>query len=200
MALAAPQLGPLLVLTDRTGTDRPLDEVVRACADAGASAVVLREKDLPRDERRALAERLLRDLGPARLIVASDGELARELGVGVHLARAEVPSGPRAGIVGISCHDDAELARAVELGADYATLSPVHPSPSKPGHGPALGPEALADRPLPVYALGGIVPGRAAACIAAGAAGVAVMGAAMRDPRVVNALLREIEAARRPTS
>jgi len=92
-------------------------------------------------------------------------------------------------ILGRSCHDAAELAHATGEGCDYVTLSPVFPSPSKPGYGPALGPDrfgALCARAgLPVYALGGITTAaQAAACRAAGAHGVAVMGAVMRadDP------------------
>ena len=47
---------------------------------------------------------------------------------------------------------------------------------------------------LPVYALGGIEPGRVAGCRDVGAAGVAVMGGIMRaeDPaKVVRLLLEE---------
>ena len=55
---------------------------------------------------------------------------------------------------------------------------------SKPGYGPPLGFDGLraltrVAAPLPVYALGGLDASRAAACRAAGAAGVAVMGALM---------------------
>lgn len=182
-------LGKLLVLTDRTQAVRSLVDVVAAAVDAGARAVLLREKDLPRDERRALAESLLKVLGRATLLIASDATLARELGLGVHLASRETGLAAR---VGVSCHDDAELARAAAIGADYATLSPIFDSRSKPGYGPALGTEALAAAPLPVYALGGIEPGRAAACVEAGASGVAVMGAVMRDPSVVRRLLDEL--------
>ena len=77
---------------------------------------------------------------------------------------------------------------------------------SKPGYGPALGIDGLAagcrtvaevGSPLGVYALGGIGPAQAAACLAAGAAGVAVMGLVMRadDPGAVVASLRNEVAA-----
>ena len=62
-------------------------------------------------------------------------------------------------------------------------------SASKPGYGPALGVPGLAQLVArtgkPLLALGGVTsPADAAACVAAGAAGVAVMGAVMRarDP------------------
>jgi thiamine-phosphate pyrophosphorylase len=53
----------------------------------------------------------------------------------------------------------------------------------------------FAGHAIPVYALGGIAPGNAAAARAAGAYGVAVMGAVMRAPDpagVVAALLQEV--------
>ena len=94
--------------------------------------------------------------------------------------------------MGRSCHDLAELQAAADEGCDYATLSPVFPTASKLRYGPALGVDALHRPPLPVYALGGVTDGNAADCRAAGAAGVAVMGAVMRaaDPaRTVSELL-----------
>lgn len=90
-------------------------------------------------------------------------------------------------LVGRSCHTPAEVAAAAADGFDYATLGPFATTASKPGYGPALPPEAYAGHPIPVYALGGIDPGNAAAAVEAGAHGVAVMGAVMRSasPRTV---------------
>jgi hypothetical protein len=84
---------------------------------------------------------------------------------------------------------------------DYVTLSPVFPTATKPGYGPALGPAGAARAAGPVrwLALGGIdSPGRAAACAGAGAAGIAVLGAVMRasDPeRVARELATAFAAA-----
>ena len=104
-----------------------------------------------------------------------------------------MPARP-AGLVGRSCHDGGEVAAAAAEGAHYATLSPVFASRSKPGYGPPLGLPALAQPfAIPVYALGGVdTPERAYACVDAGAAGVAVMGAVMRDPAIVPELLSAV--------
>ena len=75
----------------------------------------------------------------------------------------------------------------------WVTLSPYAASASKPGYRPLLSADAFAGHALPVLALGGITPGNAAEARAAGAHGVAVMGAVMRapDPAAVVARLRE---------
>jgi thiamine-phosphate pyrophosphorylase len=92
------------------------------------------------------------------------------------------------------------VSAARDEGCDYVTVSPVFPTPSKPGYGPPLGLAGLArltGSAPPVYALGGIRPGDAPGCLAAGAHGVAVMGPAMRDPRIVVdylAALQEVPA------
>lgn len=196
----------LILFTDRRQAARPLVDVVAAAVDGGARLVVLREKDLPGAERAALARRLHALLAPVdgRLLCAG-----RQSGPdGLHLA-ADDPLPPGAGrgagahgagLIGRSCHDAAELARAADEGVDYVTLSPVFETVSKPGYGPALGPQVFARSaaPLPVYALGGVdTPERAYACTVAGAAGVAVMGAVMRadDPAsVVAELLAAVTA------
>lgn len=187
-------LPPLLVLTDRRQARRPLLDTVRAAVDGGARAVVLREKDLPRDERLRLADALRPLLGAVSglLVVASDAAIPSD---GVHLSGADPLPARRPPLVGRSCHHPSDLDAAATEGADWATLSPIFPSPSKPGYGPALGPAALRDAPLPVFALGGVDAARAEACMAAGAAGVAAMGAVMtaEDPAAaVAALLRRI--------
>lgn len=188
-------LPPLLVLTDRTQTTRPLVDVVRACVDGGARAVVLREKDLPRDVRARLADQLAAVLGAAGglLLVASDPTIPAD---GVHLAASDPMT--RHAIVGRSCHDEAELSAAAVAGCHYATLSPIFATTSKPGYGPALGSEALRASPLPTYALGGVGPDNAADCLANGAAGVAVLGTVMRaqhPERIVGRLLTAVEGA-----
>jgi thiamine-phosphate pyrophosphorylase len=74
-------------------------------------------------------------------------------------------------------------------------------SGSKPGYGPVLGLAALAAMAQrgkrPVIALGGVTPATAAACLAAGAAGVAVMGGIMAaaDPAAATAALLEALAS-----
>jgi thiamine-phosphate pyrophosphorylase len=187
---------PLLLVTDRTQARLPLEEIVeRACA-GGCRWVSLREKDLPASEQIALA----RSLSPvaqrfgARLTLHGDADLARAAGLeGVHLsahgdaAAARATLGPHA-LVGISIHSAGEAATLVPAVVDYAVAGPAYLTASKPGYGPALGPAGLAAicraAPVPVVAIGGIEPKNAAAAMAAGAAGVAVMGSVMRaaDP------------------
>ncbi|MBO0748675.1 MAG: thiamine phosphate synthase [Acidimicrobiaceae bacterium] len=211
---------PLLVLTDGQNCGgRPLTEVVAAAIDGGARAVLLREKHLAGPERHALAVELsgLLEAVGGLLLVASDPTIPAG---GVHLAAADpFPGGPLPGrlssrgagaggvsggeggggrLVGRSCHSRTDVARAAGEGCDYATLSPIHLTESKPGYGPALGTAALTGLPLPTWALGGVEPANAAACLGAGASGVAVMGAVMRAPdpgKMVALLLEALEVA-----
>lgn len=191
-------LPPLVVLTDGAGTlGRPLVEVVAAAVDGGARAVLLREKHLPVEARAALAAELAALLRPVGglLLVASDAGIAAD---GVHLAAADPFPDPAPAIVGRSCHTRADVTAAAAEGCRYATISPIFPTASKPGYGPALGTGALAGHPIGVWALGGITAANAAACTEAGAAGVAVMGTVMRaaDPAATTAALVEALARR----
>jgi thiamine-phosphate diphosphorylase len=183
----AVRLPRLLVLTDRRQAAKPLVDVVAVAVDAGARAVVLREKDLADGERRALLAQLAPVVHAAGGLLLSAG---RHLpgADGVHQPSQGGPPPERAGITGRSCHDAAEVRAAEVEGVDYVTVSPVHATASKPGYGPVLGLEGLAplagSTVLPVYALGGIDgPAAVSACRAAGAYGVAVMGAIMRACR-----------------
>jgi thiamine-phosphate pyrophosphorylase len=183
-----------MVVTDRLRSEaagRPLATTVTAAVHGGATTVLFREKDLSADERRALGEAVAEAATGAQLAVASDAQLAEHLGAtAVHLASAD-PWPATELAVGRSCHDAVELSDAAVHGATYATLSPVFSTTSKPGYGPPLALDGLADlatrSPIPVIALGGVEPGNAADCLAAGARGVAVMGGVMgaRDPRAV---------------
>ena len=173
------------MLTDRRASTRPLRDVVRAAVDGGASAVVLREKDLPDLERRRLADELRPLLEAVGGLLVLAGSALRSAGgaEALHLSATEPLPAPRPALLGRSCHDGDEVRRAATEGCDWVTVSPVHLTASKPGYGPALGPAGLAQLVQgapPVFALGGIDPGRARECVDAGAYGVAVMGSVMR--------------------
>lgn len=183
----------LFVLTDRHRSEaagRPLPETVARAVEAGAPAVVLREKDLPRDARRRLAVDLLAVTDPfgVPLLIASDAALATDLGAaGVHLASDDPVGGVGSSLVGRSCHHREDVLAARDAGYDYVTVSPVALTASKPGYGPPLGPAGLASlvgaaAPVPVLALGGVTAANAPAWLDAGAHGVAVMGGVMRAP------------------
>lgn len=202
----------LLVLTDRhQAAGMGLLATVAAAVEGGARAVVVREKDLPATERSALVaavRSVLAAVGGTVLLAGADVGLARSSGAsGLHLAAADPwPPSAHGMVVGRSCHDAAELAAAAAEGADYATISPVFASPSKPGYGPALGVEGLAAMAraalVPVIALGGVTAATARSCLGAGAHGVAVMGSIMGagDPRRATAELVASLAVAAPAS
>lgn len=192
---------PLLLITDRRQARRPLEEIAAAALEAGCRWISLREKDLAAAERAALLRRLVA-LGAAHgatIMVHGDLAAAEAAGAaGVHLPSGASPAAARArlgpaALIGISAHAAGELEAG--QGADYATLSPICETASKPGYGPALGLAGLralaASAPLPLVALGGIDAGNGAACLEAGAAGIAVMGTVMRaaDPGAETARL-----------
>ncbi len=192
---------PVLLITDRLQARVPLEEVAAAVFAAGCRWLLVRDKDLPEPKRVALARRLValgRPLG-AKVLLRADCEAVQAAGAdGTHLPRDGDPAAARArlgggALIGVSTHGLAEAERAAMAGADYATLSPIFETASKPGYGPALGLEMLGEVArqvaLPILALGGITSERVGACLAAGAAGVAVMGDVMGagDPRMAMA-------------
>lgn len=193
---------PLLVISDRAQARRPLVAVAEAAFLGGCRWFSLREKDLPEGERRALLAALValgRRFG-AVVTAHEDIEAVAATGAGgVHLPAGASPAAARARLpgllIGASAHSAAEAAALLREGADYVTLSPIFASASKPGYGPALGPDGLAAGVAAaggaVIALGGVDAGNAASCLAAGARGIAVMGEVMRavEPRLAVAQL-----------
>ena len=187
---------PLLVISDRRQARQPLQQVAEAAFAGGCRWFSLREKDLPPDERRALLGALVtlgRRFG-AVVTAHEDIQAVAAVGAdGVHLPSGGSPAGARArlpgALIGASAHSADEAAALLRAGADYVTASPVFVTASKPGYGPALGLDGLARIVAaargPGVALGGITPENAAACLAAGARGIAVMGEVMRaaDPQ-----------------
>jgi thiamine-phosphate pyrophosphorylase len=195
---------PLFLITDRRQARRPLADIVAAALEGGCRWLSVREKDLDASRQVSLARRMVEIARPfqARVMLHGEARLAGEAGcAGVHLSAggdvkaARAILGPGAW-VSISTHGREEVLAAADAGADAASLSPIFASASKPGYGPPLGLERLAEIAaafrLPVIALGGIEDeADVRACFQAGAAAVAVMGAVMRaaDPAALVAQL-----------
>jgi len=186
---------PLLVISDRSQATRPLVEIAAAAFAGGCRWFSLREKDVPAAERCDLLRAVVALGHRFGAVVAVHDDVAAAIACGaggVHLSGGGDPKAARRrlphGLVGVSAHSPKEAAAQLAAGADYVTLSPIFLSASKPGYGPALGLDALAEAarlaPGPVIALAGIDADNAAACLAAGARGIAVMGEVMRtaDP------------------
>lgn len=183
---------PLLAVTDRHGHARPLAETVRRVLAGGGRWIWFRDRDLPQAERLRLGEAVAAEVRAAGGVLTVGGDLALALALGaegVHLPMTAFSGArERAGrplLLGISAHSLADVAAAAEAGADYVTISPIFPTASKPGYGPALGPKAIAAARrcgLPIVALGGLAEDTLGPCRAAGAAGFAVMGGLMRAP------------------
>ena len=122
----------------------------------------------------------------AVVLVNDRADIARIAGAdGVHLPERGLPvadarrvAGPGA-LVGRSVHDVDGVGSARDEGADYAMLGPVWATAThldRPALGLALL-EKAAGLGLPVIAVGGVTPERAADCAAAGAAGVGAIRA-----------------------
>jgi len=185
------QLGfSLYLITDRAAAPRPPADVVEECLAAGLRAVQLREKDLQTRDLLALADTLREATQHhgARLIVNDRADVALAAGAdGVQRTYASLPVSTLRGItpagflVGASVHSEAEARDAAGQGADFIVFGPVYDTASKRRYGPPQGLAALeavsqaVDRP--VLAVGGLTPERVSEVLAAGAAGVAVIGA-----------------------
>jgi thiamine-phosphate pyrophosphorylase len=199
---------PLLLVTDRRQVRRPLPEIVGAALGAGCRWISLREKDLPEDEQVPLARLLLpmiRRHG-AYLSIHGEAALAKLAGVdGVHLPSGADAAAARAELdpkklIGVSIHTVTEAEAIDPTVVDYALAGPAFETVSKPGYGPEIGRKGLAEMAraarVPLLAIGGINTLRIAEVIAAGCAGVAVMGGVMRaaDPGLeVGALVATLQ-------
>ncbi|MCL4064992.1 thiamine phosphate synthase [Pseudomonas sp. GX19020] len=155
----------------------------------GVRLVQLRVKDRSADETRLEIREAL-DLCRAHdaiLVVNDHWQLAIEEGCGwVHLGQEDLDAADlvairRAGLrLGISTHDEEELARALALGPDYIALGPVWPTILKQMKWHQQGVEKLADwkariGDIPLVAIGGLTPARATEAFAAGADLVSVV-------------------------
>jgi thiamine-phosphate pyrophosphorylase len=192
----------LVVITDdtRDGLD---GLVARATASVRGGATMIQVR-LKYADARTLTEvtRALVAAVPVPVLVNDRADVALAAGAaGVHVGPSDVPvsairaMAPAGFIIGASLggDDEAENARA----ADYVGIGPVFATGSKTDAGVAIGTtefaRLLAVGGRPAVGIGGITADTAAAVVAAGGAGVAVIAAVMRatSPEDAARALRE---------
>jgi len=171
---------------------RGVAAVVQAAAAGGVTMVQWRDKD--GDQGASLpAVQCLRDWLRTRqvaFIVNDSVDLALACAAdGVHVGQGDLSCAQvrrRVGpglLIGVSVSTTAQALQAERDGADYLGVSPVFATPTKPDAPAAAGLDGLrairAAVRLPLVAIGGLHAGNAAAVVAAGADGIAVVSAIM---------------------
>lgn len=175
---------------------RALTQQAARWAAAGVDYIQLREKDLPARELERLAAELVSSVRAAsaftRVLINGRVDIAAATGAdGVHLTSAGgeltvadvrrlfACTGRPEPVVGISCHTIADIEYARAAGATFALFGPVFEKRVQAefiqqGTGLELLRQACqAADTTPVLALGGVTGDNTAACLEAGAAGVA---------------------------
>ncbi|WP_192459372.1 thiamine phosphate synthase [Musicola keenii] len=179
--------------------------------EAGVRTIQLRIKDLPDDQVEPAVMQAV-ELGrrhQARLFINDYWRLAiTHRAYGVHLGQEDLDSADLAAIrqaglrLGVSTHDDAELARAVAIQPSYIALGHIFPTQTKDMPSAPQGLDELArhinalDDRFPTVAIGGISIDRAPAVLATGVGSIAVVSAITQAPnwrQATAALLTLIE-------
>lgn len=187
----------LCLVTDRhLCGEASLVERVALAVQGGVNMVQLREKDLPGGRLLALAKELKQAVGQQALLVVNERvDVALAAGAhGVQLGEEALPITEarrlvgREALIGRSVHSTEGALRAQNQGADFLVLGTIFPSRSHPGEkaaGVGLVAQVVERGKLPVLAIGGVNQQNAPQVMAAGASGVAVVGAILgsNDPR-----------------
>lgn len=183
----------LCLITNRHLAAATLEAQVEKILIAGASYVILREKDLSDQDLLGLARALAKIAAHQgrRLIINSSLKAAAEVRAwGLQLPfenfwRLRHDRWLKQFKIGVSVHSFREAQIAERLGADYLLAGHIFSSECKAGR-PGRGPEfirRLKDGPnLPIWAVGGILPGNAGQVVQAGAGVVCVMSSLLESP------------------
>ena len=167
-------------ITDRSTA--PLRSSIERAVSRGIERIQIREKDLSAKELIALIASI--DRKHSSILVNGRMDVALAAGAdGLHLPADSPPPSrfralaPPGFLIASSCHSVADVLRAEAEGADFAVLGPIWATPSKFQYGEPLGlrvlHEAVHASALPLFALGGVSEQNSAACLHAGAAGIA---------------------------
>jgi thiamine-phosphate pyrophosphorylase len=183
-------------------------EWIARLLEAGVTTLQLRIKDLPDEQVEAdiAAAIALGKRYQARLFINDYWRLAiKHDAYGVHLGQEDLDTTDLAAIhqaglrLGISTHDDAELARAIAVKPSYIALGHIFPTqtkemPSEPQGLAELQRHVAGLQQYPTVAIGGISIERVPAVLACGVGSVAVVSAITQaaDWRAATATLLQL--------
>ena len=205
--------GLYIILDPSVCPARPLVEVLRAAAEAGASIFQYRNKTASMKEAyaEALALRQAAAKAGVLFIVNDRCDLALALDAdGVHLGQGDLPlnlarkvMGPDK-LIGISTHNPDQVREAAAGKPDYLGFGPIFKPGSKQDHDSVVGLEGLRTirslTSLPVFAIGGIQVDQVGEVVRAGANGVAVISAILKAPDISHAVKMFLAQLPGPTS
>ena len=165
-------------------------DLARAFLDGGAPLIQLRAKRLPSGAFLALCDEVVAAAEPYKCAVIVNDRVdlaAMSRAAGTHVGQEDIPPAAARGIlgaravIGFSTHTTAQIEAAAGEPISYLAIGPVFGTRTKNTGYESIGLEMVSQaarlaRGIPVVAIGGITLESARSVIAAGAAGVAVIG------------------------
>lgn len=203
-------LPSLVLIADgftRAGQDQRIVQAIRY----GVRWVILRDhgarQDIVELSARLLIQRMRKIAPSVRIALNGPEDMARRLNVGwhrtSHVSPKPAPKRRQSQPEGRSTHSEAEIRQAAGEGLDYVLFGHVFETASHQGE-PPRGVESLAEailaapKTISVIAIGGITPERVHECLAAGAAGVAVLSGITQAPNLFQAVDAYMQALTPP--
>lgn len=193
---AQPDYSIYLVTDDGCLQGRALLDCVREALEGGVTLVQYRAKTASSAEMYAEALQLkaLCDSFNVPLIINDRLDIAMAVGAaGVHLGQDDLPCAAARRIlgedyiIGVSAHNPAEAAEALERGADYLGCGAVFGTATK-ADVKKLGTEGLTaicrEKGLPVVGIGGVTADNYREVRAAGADGAAIVSGILAQPDI----------------
>ena len=183
-------MSDILCVTNRALCKGDFLAKIEEIAKAAPSAIILREKDLPQEEYKALAARVMEicERNGIPCILHSFINVAIELNCNkihlpLHILRGMGSvEKEKFSVLGASCHSLEDALEAEKLGCTYITAGHVFATDCKRGI-PPRGVDFLKNVcgsvSIPVYAIGGIDEENIAEVRSAGAAGACIMSGLM---------------------
>ena len=176
----------IIAVTNRHLCKGDFLEKIEQIAKAKPHAILLREKDLPENVYRKLAQNCnaICKIHSVQFIAHSFPRIAQELEIGIHLPFQYFQNEHLTGFqrLGASVHSAEEAILAVKRGANYLIAGHIFATDCKRGVDPR-GLEFLQgvckSVKMPVFAIGGISPLNVRDVMKSGAAGVCLMSGLM---------------------
>lgn len=193
---AQPDYSIYLVTDDGCLQGRPLIDCVREALEGGVTLVQYRAKTASSAEMyaKALQLKALCDSFNVPLIINDRLDIAMAVGAaGVHLGQDDLPCAAARKLlgedylIGVSAHNPAEAAEALQSGADYLGCGAVFSTATK-ADVKKLGTDGLAaicrEKGLPVVGIGGVTADNYREVRAAGADGAAIVSGILAQPDI----------------